>query len=112
MAGMPPLLILLKIVIPAVFVFLAIVSWRLYRKFSECLRTRHDRLYANLIGSYISVYRSPRYLFWFWSRGFDSIDDSEAAVLGSKITGLSLIAIALLLVWVACAWWGGYFHAR
>jgi hypothetical protein len=85
-------------------VVLAIVSWRLHQKFFQCLRTRHVQLYSDLIGARIWGYRSPRYQLWFWSRGYDSLNDSDVALLGSKITGTLLLVYLCLLLWAACVW--------
>ena len=108
---MPLLLVLLQFVIPALIVVLAIASWRLNGQLFDLLRNRHSQLWLDLGKPARLKPLSGRFLYWVWSRGFDNLEDVEVAKLGSKIIGANVLAIAIVVIWAACAWWGGYLHA-
>jgi len=103
---------LLKFAIPGCLFVLAIVAFRVRSQFHRALRLRHPMLWESIgAGGGIGPDRL-RYAQWFWSRGFDNIGDPEVGVLGSRLTGASILAIGLVLAWAGFAWLGGYFHAR
>jgi hypothetical protein len=56
--------------------------------------------------------RRGSYVRWFWRNGYDELQDAEVSVLGTRLLGLTWIGIALIIVWMGSAWFGGYVHVR
>ena len=92
---------LVRYVAPGLLIVLGIICYRLHGKFFSCLRTRHSQLLLGLGTPNANIHSRAKYLFWFWSRGYDQANDPELAALGSKITGATLLAIVLFVIWAA-----------
>jgi hypothetical protein len=108
----PVLSFLLRFLIPGLLVFMALVAVRIRMQFHRALQVRHPTLWADIRGRGIVGPVRLRYAWWFWSRGFDQVGDAEVSVLGSRLTGATIVALGLVIVWAGVAWWGGYLHAR
>ena len=93
-------------------VALAVVSWRLNGQLFGILRNRYAQLWVDLGKPARLKPLSSRFLYWVWSRGFDKLADGEVAKLGSQTIRANVLAIAIVVIWAVCAWWGGYLHAR
>jgi hypothetical protein len=115
----------LAVVSPIIFVVLAIVGYRLNGRLIGCLRSRHQSVWVDLgrptiagalltVGMSWSVLSTGRrsYVSWLFGRGYDGLDDPELSALGAQHEAFTWVLVALVLLWVAVAWFGGYIHAR
>ena len=95
--------ILVNFIVPGCLLILAFIALRIRILFHRALRLRHPDLWANLSGRGLVGPVKLRYANWFWSRGYDQINDREIEVLGSRLTGASILALGLFIVWIVFA---------
>jgi len=106
---MQPLLHALTIVALSALLLLSIVTFPTHVRFLRRLRLKHETTWHELgkPSTFWPGLRRLRYTYWMWFRGFDELQDPELASLGSRVMGGTVVAIALVLVFVVCAFFAG-----
>src|ERR1700756_4750260 len=102
---MQPLLHTLTIIALLALLLLSIVTFPTDVRFLRRLRLNHEPTWHELgePSTFWPGLRPLRYAHWMWFRGFAELQDPELASLGSRVMGASVVAIALVLVFVVCA---------
>lgn len=106
---MQPLLHALTIIALLALLLLSIVTLPTDVRFLRRLRLKHQTTWHELgePSTFWPGLRWLRYTHWMWFRGFDALQDPELASLGSRVMGGTVVAIALVLVFVVCAFFSG-----
>ena len=106
---MQPLLHMLALVVLLALLVLSLVTVPTDARFLRRLRLNHETTWRELgqPSMFWLGLRPVRYTHWMWFRGFDELHDPQLATLGSKIVGASVVAIALVLAFLACALFAG-----
>ena len=111
---MQPLLHTLTIIAPLALLLLVIVITPTQVRFLRRLRLNHESTWRELgePSTFWPGFRRLRYAHWLWFRGFDELQDPELASLGSRVMGAEVVAIALVVIFVVCAFFSGAFTWR
>jgi hypothetical protein len=82
------------------------------RRFERTLKTQHQKLWASLRDPSALPMFQFRYLYWFWTRGFDRTGDADLSLLGTKLYGANFVLAVVLGIWVISAWLYGFLELR
>ena len=52
------------------------------------------------------------YVGWLWLGGYNDLRDAEAAAIGGRLRRLRRVALAIVVLWAASVWLGGYAYIR
>jgi hypothetical protein len=111
---MQPLLHTLTIIALLALLLLSIVTFPTHVRFLRRLRLNHETTWHELgePSTFWPGLRRLRYAHWMWFRGFAELQDPELTSLGSRVMDATVAAIALVLVFVVCAFFAGFLTWR
>jgi len=49
---------------------------------------------------------------WLWLGGYNDLREAEAAAIGGRLRRLRRVALAIVVLWAASVWLGGYAYIR